>query len=76
MKKLTLKQIRLILIIILITIYTALEISIGLKSNFYFENLFLEVSFYLLYLLKGIIFYFGILFLCDYLAHKITHTKY
>ena len=76
MKKLTLKQIRLILIIILITIYTALELSIGLKSNFSFENLFLEVSFYLLNSLKVVTLYFGILFLCDYLAHKITHTKY
>ena len=76
MEKLTLKQIRLILIIILLIIYVSLEIYIVVNTTISFENPFTEVLFYLSNIMGGTTFFLVVIFLCDYLAHKITHTEF
>lgn len=76
MKKLTPAQIRLILVICSLVIYTIFEIYIYWNIKITFENIFVGVSFYILLLLYSTAFKIGITSLCDYLADKITNTWY
>lgn len=76
MKNLTFTQVRLILVICSLVIYTLLEIYILWNINMTFENIFIEVFFYILLSLNSIVFKTQLTSSCDYLAHKITKSWY
>ena len=76
MRKLTPAQVRLILVICSLIIYTLLEIYIFWNINMTFENIFIEVFFYILFFLNSIVFKSKIVSSCDYLVDKITKDWY
>ena len=76
MKKLTPTQVRLILVICSLLIFTLFEIYIFWNIKVDFENTFVGVSFYILLLLYSTVLKSKIIHLCDYLADKITDNIY
>ena len=76
MKKLNFAQVRLIMVLCSLLLYTLLEVYICWNIEVVSENIFAEVSFYILVFLNSIVFKVGITSLCDYLANKITDTWY
>ena len=76
MRKLTPAQVRLILVICFLITYTLLEIYIFWNINMTFENIFIEVFFYILFFLNSIVFKSKIVSSCDYLVDKITKDWY
>lgn len=76
MKNLTFAQVRLILVICFLITYTLLEIYIFWNINMTFENLFIEVLFYILLFSNSLVFKSQLVFSCDYLAYKITKDWY
>ena len=76
MKNLTFAQIRLILVISFLILYTLLEIYIVWNINMTFENIFIEILFYMLLFSESIVFKVQLIFSCDYLAYKITKDWY
>lgn len=76
MKNLTFAQVRLILAISFLLLYTLLEIYIFWNIRVEFENLFAEGSFYTLVFSSSIVMKAQLLFSCDYLAYKITKDWY
>ena len=73
MKNLTFAQVRLILAISFLILYTLLEIYVLWNINMTFESIFVEVLFYILLFSESLAFKVSS---CDYLAHKITKSWY
>ena len=76
MKNLTFAQVRLILVICFLIIYTLLEIYIFWNIKVTFENMFIEVLFYILLFSESLVFKIQLMSSCDYLANKITKDWY
>ena len=76
MRKLTPAQVRLILVICSLLVFTLFEIYIFWNIKVDFENTFVGVSFYILLLLYSTVFKSKIVSSCDYLADKITGNIY
>lgn len=76
MKNLTFAQVRLILVICFLLFYTLLEIYIFWNIDMNFENLFIEVLFYMILFSESLVFKSQLVFSCDYLAYKITKDWY
>ena len=76
MKKLTPAQVRLILVICSLLIFSLFEIYIFWNIKVDFENTFVGLSFYILLLLYSTVLKSKIIHLCDYLADKITDNIY
>ena len=76
MKNLTFAQVRLILVISFLIIYTLLEIYIFWNIDMNFENLFIQVLFYMILFSNSLVFKSQLRFSCDYLAYKITKDWY
>lgn len=76
MKNLTFAQVRLILVISFLILYTLFEIYVLWHINMNFENLFVEVLFYTLIFSNSLVFKAQLMFSCDYLAYKITKDWY
>ena len=76
MKNLTFAQVRLILAISFLILYTLLEIYVLWNINMTFESIFVEVLFYILLFSESLAFKVQVVSSCDYLAHKITKSWY
>ena len=76
MRKLTPAQVKLILVISFLLVFTLFEIYIFWNIKVDFENTFVGVSFYILLLLYSTVFKSKIVSSCDYLADKITGNIY
>ena len=76
MKKLTPAQVRLILVICSLLIFSLFEIYIFWNIKVDFGNTFVGLSFYILLLLYSTVLKSEIIHLCDYLADKITDNMY
>lgn len=76
MKNLTFAQVRLILVICFLLFYTLLEIYIFWNIDMNFENLFIEVLFYMIFFSESLVFKSQLVLSCDYLAFKITKNWY
>ena len=76
MRKLTPAQVRLILVICSLLVFTLFEIYIFWNIKVDFENTFVGLSFYILLLLYSTALKSEIVSSCDYLADKITDSMY
>lgn len=76
MEKLSLKKLRYIFMLIFLLIFVILEIHFMKNTHREFSDDFVEIYFYLSYIVKNILLIIGIMIFSDYLAHRAKSLEY